>query len=84
MEAYDGLYELTLMVSDPSLENPIIWNFGKLEVRFNKPLDPNNIHPSYKNIQKEKLEPFFEEPESTTKNFIVNIIYIIIIAFTTL
>jgi hypothetical protein len=58
-------------VNDVTLENPIFWNFGKLEVKFRKPLDPNNIAPSYKNNQKEKLEPGFPVEESPSKNLVV-------------
>lgn len=71
MEAYDGLYELTLILSDTSLENPIIWNFGKIEIRFKKPLDPNNLVPSYKNPQGDRIEPTIPEPENPNKNFVV-------------
>lgn len=74
MEAYDGVYELTLMVSDAGLDNPIIWNFGKLEVKFRKPLDPTNIVPSYKNQLKEKMETTFTPEESPNKNIVVRII----------
>jgi hypothetical protein len=71
MDAYDGLYELTLIVSDVGLENPMIWNFGKLDVKFRKPLDPTNLNPSHKNVQKEKMEPAFPAEESPNKNIIV-------------
>ncbi len=71
MEAYDGLYELTLTVSDIALDNPMIWNFGKLEVKFKRPLDPTNLSPSYKNVQKEKMEPSFPVEESPHKNIVV-------------
>jgi hypothetical protein len=72
MEAYDGIYELTLILSDVGLENPMIWNFGKIEVKFRKPMDPTNLIPSYKNKNKEKMEPTFPVEESPNKNLIVN------------
>jgi len=71
MDAYDGTYELTLILSDIVMENPVIWNFGKIEVTFRKPLDPSNLSSNYKNIQKPKLEPSFEAEQSSGKNFIV-------------
>lgn len=82
MEAYDGVYELTLIVSDASLDNPIIWNFGKIEVKFKKPLDSSNIAQNYKNIQKDKLEPSFAPEESASKNLMVNIIKIFLVIVT--
>lgn len=74
MEAYGGLYELTLIVSDAGLENPMIWNFGKLEIKFQKALDPSNLAQSYKSPQKEKMEPSFPVEQSANKNIVV-IIY---------
>lgn len=52
VDAYDGIYELTLILSDSGLDNPVFWNFGKTEVKFKKPLDPMNLSPSYSNAQK--------------------------------
>ena len=71
MEAYDGTYELTLILSDVAMDNPVIWNFGKIEVTFRKPLDPSNLSNNYKNIQKPKMEPFFEVEQSSSKNLLV-------------
>jgi len=73
MEAYEGVYELTVIVSDAALDNPMIWNFGKIEIKFKKPLDPTNLFPSYKNIQKERMEPAFPPEESPNKNLLVRI-----------
>lgn len=72
MDAYSGIYELTLIVSDTGLDNPIIWNFGKLEIIFNKPLDPSTLTPSNKNIQKSKIQPHFEPEENHNKNIFVS------------
>jgi hypothetical protein len=49
----------------------MIWNFGKLDVKFRKPLDPTNLSPSNKNVQKDKMEPSFPVEESPNKNIIV-------------
>ncbi len=68
VDAYDGTYELTLILSDVTMDNPVIWNFGKIEVTFRKPLDPSNLSNNFKNIQKPKLEASFEAEESTNKN----------------
>jgi hypothetical protein len=72
VDAYDGTYELTLILSDVTMDNPVIWNFGKIEVTFRKPLDPSNLSNNFKNIQKPKLEASFEAEESTNKNYLVN------------
>lgn len=71
MDAYDGVYELTLILSDATMDNPVIWNFGKIEVNFRKPLDPSNLSYNFKNIQKPKMEPHFEVEQSTNKNYFV-------------
>jgi len=79
MDAYDGTYELTLILSDVTMENPIIWNFGKIEVTFRKPLDPSNLSTNFKNVQKPKLEPYFEVEQSTNKNYFVKFYSFILI-----
>ncbi len=77
IEPYDGIYELTVILSDTALDNPIIWNFGKIEAKFRKPLDPSNLSMTYKNIQKPKMEPSFPPEVSINKNFIVKSINIV-------
>lgn len=67
IEAYDGVYELSIIVSDPSLDNPIFWNFGKLDMKFQKPKDPTDVTPSYKNNQKQKMEPNYTEEKIDPK-----------------
>lgn len=62
---------MSILISDPSMENPILWNFGKVEIKFNKPLDPLSITESFKNHQKPKLEHTFA-PEEHTKTSIVS------------
>jgi len=62
---------MSILISDPALENPILWNFGKIEVKFSKPLDPLSINESYKNQQKPKLEHTFA-PEEHNKTSIVS------------
>ncbi len=74
MEAYDGMFELTLILNDVEFENPMIWNFGKMDIKFKKPMDPTNTTPSYANKNKDKMEPFFYPEQSPTKFIIVSII----------
>ena len=71
MEPYDGIYELTLTVSDSSFDHPMIWQFAKIEMKFRKPLDPSTMTPSNKNIQKEKMETSFTPEASQHKNKLV-------------
>lgn len=61
---------MTLLVSDKNIDKPAIWNFGKVEVKFMKPMDPTNVNPTYKNIQKPKMEYVFA-PENTRSNYMV-------------
>lgn len=66
---------MTLLVSDKNIDKPAIWNFGKLEVKFQKPMDPTNVNPSFKNIQKPKMEYVFA-PENPQSNIMVMILFI--------
>ena len=56
------------------MDNPIIWSFGKVEIKFNKPLDPLNQNDSYKNVQKPKIE-FTFPTEEENKSSIVSLYY---------
>ena len=71
------VYEMSIIISDANIDNPIIWNFGKIEAKFRKPLDPSNLSMTYKNIQKPKMEPSFPPEVSLNKNFIVKSINIV-------
>jgi len=45
------------------MDNPIIWSFGKVEIKFQKASEPADMTLLYKNFQKEKMEPnYTEEP----------------------
>lgn len=66
IDAYDGIYEMSILISDPGMDNPILWNFGKIEMKFSKPLDPTNSEESNKNPQKPKIEHVFQ-PENKNK-----------------
>lgn len=67
---------MSLLLSDPGLENPILWNFGKLEVKFSKPLDPSNVEESYKNYQKPKQEHTFAPEEHRKTSIVSNFKYV--------
>lgn len=74
IDAYDGIYEMSLIMSDPTQENPSLWSFGKINIKFSKPLDPLNAIESLKNIQKPKLEYVFP-PEEKDKSSIFTMIF---------
>jgi len=78
IDAYDGIYEMSIILSDPSLDNPVFWNFGKIEIKFSKPMDPLSITESYKNQQKQKIEHSFT-PAATNKTSKVTPIFSLLI-----
>lgn len=61
---------MSIILSDPGMDNPIIWNFGKIEIKFSKPMDPLSINESFKNPQKPKIEQSFA-PEEHSKTSLV-------------
>lgn len=63
---------MILILSDPNLDNPILWSFGKIEIKFSKPLDPLNSEESFKNVMKPKIEHVFQ-PEQENKSSIVSL-----------
>ena len=74
MESFNGNYELALVVSDASLDQPIVWNFGTMEITFRKPSDPETAE-NYKNKMKPKMEPTFTQEVSLHKNFGFSMIF---------
>ena len=79
IESYNGKYSLYIYLSDRSIEKPIIWNFGDMEIKYIKPQNINEAEPSYFNIQKNKMEPTFNEETSLDKNKFFGILFSTII-----
>ena len=75
IESYNGKYSLSIYLSDKSIEKPIIWNFGNMEIKYIKPQNPSEAEPTYFNIQKTKMEPTFNEENSLDKNKFFGIIF---------
>ena len=75
IESYNGKYSLSIYLSDKSIEKPIIWNFGNMEIKYIKPQNPSEAEPTYFNIQKPKMEPTFNEENSLDKNKFFGIIF---------
>ena len=65
---------MTLLASDKNVDKPAIWNFGKIDIKFMKPMDPSTLNPTFKNIQKPKMEYVFA-PENNRSNLVVIIIF---------
>lgn len=70
---------MSILISDPGMENPILWNFGKIEMKFSKPLDPTNYEESNKNPQKPKIEHVFQPENKNKRVFLAPIFTIIVI-----
>ena len=75
MESYNGKYSLSIYLSDKSIEKPIIWNFGSMEIKYIKPQSPSDAEPLYLNIQKPKMEPTFNEENQLDKNKFLGIVF---------
>ena len=75
IESYNGKYTLYIYLSDRSIEKPIIWNFGDIEIKYIKPQNIKDAEPSYYNIQKPKMEPTFNEETSLDKNKFFGILF---------
>ena len=70
---------MSILISDPGMDNPILWNFGKIEMKFSKPLDPTNSEESNKNPQKPKIEHVFQPENKNKRTFLAPIFTIIIV-----
>ena len=75
MESYNGKYSLSIYLSDKSIEKPIIWNFGNIEIKYIKPQNPSEAEPLYLNNQKPKMEPTFNEENKLDKNKFLGIVF---------
>jgi len=73
---------MSILITDPGIDNPILWNFGKIEIKFNKPLDPLSIGEDFKNINKPKLEHTFAPVQHTKTSLAAPIFSVIIILVT--
>ena len=82
MESYNGVYEMTLIVSDRELEIPLLWNFGKISITFLKPNDPSMANPTYKNQLKPKMLPTFSSETSLNKSPIASLVFSALIGLT--
>ena len=68
MESYNGVYELSVLMSDPIIANVLKWDFGQIKISFTKPSDPLDEERSLKNKLQPKMEPTFSPEVKREKN----------------
>ena len=81
MESYNGLYELSIVMSDPTIKKVLKWDFGKISISFTKPSDPMDELNSLKNNLQPKMEPTFTPEPKREKNMFVATVFSFIILF---
>ena len=79
MESYNGLYEISIIMSDPNIKEVLQWEFGKIEISFTKPTDPQEEINSLKNSLEPKMEPTFSPEPKREKNLLIGSIFSFII-----
>ena len=84
MESYNGIYEISVVMSDPTIKNVLQWDFGKIQISFTKPSDPLDEQRALKNKLQPKMEPTFQPEVKREKNLVVGTIFSFIILFLTL
>ncbi len=80
IESYNGKYTLLLILSDKTIEKPIIWNFADIEIKYIKPQDYSEAEPTYSNVLKPIMEPTFTPENSLDKNKVFGILFSCLIA----
>ena len=83
MESYNGIYEISIMMSDPTIKNVLEWNFGSIKISFTKPSDPSDELNCLKNKLQPKMEPTFSPEPKREKNFTIASIFSFGILFLT-
>ena len=79
MESYNGLYEISIIMSDPNIKEVLHWEFGQIEISFTKPTDPQEELNSLKNSLEPKMEPTFSPEPKREKNLLIGSIFSFII-----
>ena len=83
MESYNGIYEISIVMSDPTIKNVLEWDFGQIRISFTKPSDPLDQERALKNKLQPKMEPTFSPEVKREKNMIVASIFSFIILILT-
>ena len=84
MESYNGVYELSVMMSDPTIAHVLKWDFGQIKISFTKPSDPLDEERALKNKLQPKMEPTFSPEVKREKNLVIGSIFSLIILVLTL
>ena len=84
MESYNGAYEIFIVMSDPTIENILTWEFGKIMISFTKPTDPLDEQKSLKNYMQPKMEPTFTPEVKREKNMVIATVFSGIICILTI
>ena len=84
MESYNGAYEIYIVMSDPTIQNILTWEFGEIMISFTKPTDPQEEQKSLKNKMQPKMEPTFTPEVKREKNMTIATIFSGIICILTI
>jgi hypothetical protein len=84
MESYNGMYEISIVMSDPNIKEVLHWEFGKVEISFTKPSDPQDEINMLKNEMQPKMEPTFAPETKREKNLVIGTVFSMIIGGLTL
>ena len=84
MESYNGIYEISIVMSDPTIKNVLKWDFGQIRISFTKPSDPLDEQRALKNKLQPKMEPTFSPEVKREKNLVIASIFSFIILILTL
>ena len=83
MESFNGIYEISIVMSDPTIKNVLKWDFGKIKISFTKPSDPLDQERLLKNNLQPKMEPTFSPEVKREKNMVIASIFSFIILLLT-
>ena len=83
MESYNGIYRISVVMSDPTIENVLEWDFGQIQISFTKPSDPLDEERSLKNKLQPKMEPTFSPEPKREKNLVIGSAFSVIILLLT-
>ena len=84
MESYNGIYDISIIMSDPIIKKVLQWDFGQIRISFTKPSDPLDEQRALKNNLQPKMEPTFSPEVKREKNLVVASIFSLIILILTL
>ena len=84
MESYNGLYDISIVMSDPTIEKVLKWDFGRIRISFTKPSDPLDEQRALKNNLQPKMEPTFTPEVKREKNLVIASVFSVIILILTL